>query len=190
VRRAIPQHQHQNNGSLFLLSRSLLALERHLGRKLALAENMGAFDLWYQDVSERGLLRPDQTKDAYMSEFGNARKCARVALGDDPTTQAWLRAQSQPLPPEAGVWESQERKLLVALCYQLHLTANGQRWFLSCRDAARLVLPSDPKGFVKANRWLNEFVGLGILEVVEHGTAVRATRFRYLPQSSSKGALE
>jgi hypothetical protein len=181
VKRAIPQHLHQNNGSLFLLSRSLLTLERSLGRKLTFSENMEAFDLWHQEVSASGLLRPGQPKEQYMSEFANARRCARVALGDDPTTQAWLRAQSQPLPPEAGVWESQERKLLVALCYQIDLTANGQRWFLSCRDAARLVLPSDPKGFVKANRWLNEFVGLGILEIVERGTAIRATRYRFIP---------
>ena len=190
VQQALPEREHENNSRLFLLSRSLLTLERSLGRKLTVSENLEAFNLWHQEVSASGLLRPGQPKEQYMSEFANARRCARVALGDDPTTQAWLKAQSEPLPVEAGVWESRERKLLVALCYQLHLAANGQKWFLSCRDAARLVLPSEPQGFVKTNRWLNEFVGLGILEIAERGTTIRATRFRYLPQSSSKGALE
>jgi hypothetical protein len=182
VRRAIPSHSHENNQFLFLLSRSLLALERSLGRKLTLSENMEAFDLWYQAVSKAGRLRPGQTREKYMSEFANARKCARVALGDNPVMQAWAKARSQPLPPEASIWESREKKLLVGLCWQLHLAADGQIWFLSCRDAAALLLPSDPKGFVETNRWLNELVGLGILEIAERGTAIRATRYWYLPQ--------
>jgi len=64
---------------------------------------------------------------------------------------------------------------LVALCYQLEQSSNSEPWYLSCRDAEKLI----NKSHTVCARWLSDFVVLGILQVVTPGTKHKATRYTW-----------
>lgn len=183
---SVPSREHSNNAALFKLARALKAVEPSTGALLSPAQKTEAFQNWFERTAALGLLRQGQGRDDYLTEFLRAWQCAAWPLGDSPVALAWEKAQSEPLPTEAAYFESESRKQLVALCYQLHLAAKGRQWFLAGRTAAQLLVEKHRTVAL----WLSNLVALGVLEIVERGTAVRATRFRYLPQSSSKGALE
>ena len=175
VEMSLPSREHQNNAALFKLARALMAVEAG-GKPLSLAEKRDAFAQWYEAAASRQLLREGQTRDDYLVEFMNATQKAKTPLGESPAEQAWKRAQSEPLPPEASVFESKEGKLLVALCWQLHLRFKGEPWFLATRTVARLT----GRTHTTAATWLSALCELAVIEVVHPHTPTKATRFRYL----------
>lgn len=79
-------------------------------------------------------------------------------------------------PQEAQHYVLPGMRDLVALCAQLG--AQGDVWFLSCRDAGALLGVT----FQQAARWLNRLRHDGLLEIVEAETKVRARRYRYVTQ--------
>jgi hypothetical protein len=174
---ALPDRVHTNNNCLFKLARALKAVEAKSG-PLSQVQRMGAFTQWHVDATARGLLRPGQSRDEYLVEFMNACKKARTPLGTSPAEEAWKLAASEPPPAEAKVFDSQEGKLLVALCYQLHRLSKGEPWFLAARTAARLT----GRTHTTAATWLSALVQMGILEIVAPSTTKKAARYRYITQ--------
>jgi hypothetical protein len=63
----------------------------------------------------------------------------------------------------------------VALCLLLHSDERGV-WYLSCRSAAAEL----GVGHKLAAKLLKRLVNDRILEIAEHSTIARATRYRYL----------
>lgn len=179
---------HQNHSVLFAFVRGLKAWElRH--DRLASCDKAEAFDVWFAESGRRGVLRKELTRDAYWSEYLRAWATAKFAMGESLEPYL-LRAESEPLPPEATYFNGTEKRLLLALCYQLHLAADGGQWFVPGKTGARLILGTESKQ-TTISQWLREFVGLGVLEVVQRHTAVKATRFRYIPQKPvTSGEIE
>jgi hypothetical protein len=88
------------------------------------------------------------------------------------------KALEVPMPKAAERYEGEPIRRLVALCKQLHLEANYEPFFLSCRTAAELLGVSH----VQANRWLFLLDHDGVIEQVNKGDRGRrkAAEYRYL----------
>lgn len=171
---------HQNNRALFDLARDLKRFELKHG-VLTAADKAESFSVWFEESHNRGVLRADQSRDDYFTEYLWACSCAIFPKGSGAITALFERAQKEPFPSESNYFEDDNKRLLVALCYQLHLTANRGVWFLSGRTGARLVL-GDPGRQTTVSQWLREFAALGILQVTQQHTAAKARRYRYIEQ--------
>lgn len=166
---SLPAAPRRNNASLFTLARALIAFSQ-FGKPISPLDRLKAFDLWY---SSNTFLR--NSRDHYFLEFMNAINTAKTPLGQNPIQSAWQHAKQESLPPEAEHFESREARDLIALCFQLEKSCDSNAWFLSCRDAAKLVGLSH----ASCANWLKAFVTLGFLRIVEPGTKQRAVRYRW-----------
>jgi hypothetical protein len=174
IRRARPNKTHENNNCLFVLARGVKALEAQAG-KFAPEQHREAFDRWCDAAKPN--LRQGQSKEDYWMEYLNAYSRAKYPLGSPTLAEAWRLAQAQPLPPEAKQFDHPQRRLLVALCRQLQILKGSRPFYLSARTCATLF---GHKNHTTAWTWLNALRVLRIIEVAEAGTALSATRFRYL----------
>jgi hypothetical protein len=170
---SIPTALRRNNRCLFRLARALKALDAN--SLLSPAERMAAFSQWYEQTNALGFLRLGQDREHYLKEFMNALKIAKHPLGESPIDAAWRKVQTEPMPQEAALFDAPETKQIVSLCYHLEKASTGQPWYLSCREASRLVGLS----FRTCAQWLSGFVALGILTIAEPGTKQRATRYHW-----------
>ncbi len=182
VEPAIPAKAHENNARLFTLARSVLAVEKGLGRKFSYEELRTAFAEWYRRVASKGLLREGQSRDEYWMEFMRGLENAKYPLGEGTLPAAWEAAQRGPPPKIAEQFEDPAVRRLVALCRELQRAAGDKPFYLSCRIAQGLLnLPTHRK----ANDWLRALASkrVKIIEEVEKGSAKthHASRFRYLP---------
>jgi hypothetical protein len=173
---SLPTQVHRNNAALFTLARALKAFEARRGESLTRDEKNRAFADWHDRVKAAGLLREGLGRDEYLAEFMHALRKAKIPLGMSPAEQALERAKSEPPPAEAEVFTSAESKLLVAVCHQLHLAAKGEPWFLPTRTAAKLI----GKTHTYCAKLLSALVAMGVLEIAESHTTIRATRYRYV----------
>ena len=174
VHLALPNKVHQNNDHLFTLARAVKTLEKQSG-KFTPAQLRDVFSRWYECATE--FLRPEQTRDDYMTQFLNAYASAKVPLGDGAITQAWKQAQENPLPPEAvDNFEDQNLRLVVALCRELQIMAGQEPFYLSSRTVQRLT---KQESHATAARWLRSLCVLKILEETEKGCGIKASRYRF-----------
>ena len=173
VELSLPTSKRRNNSTLFHLARALLTLEQHI--PIGLNEKTWAFSEWHKRTQALGFLRPGQTKDHYWLEFMKARKNATIPLGVSPLDRAWRATLAEPMPPEAGNFDSTEMKQLLALCFQLEKASNGEPWYVSCRDAAKLVR----KSHATCAAMLSGFVDVGLLTITEPGTRFKSPRYRW-----------
>lgn len=174
----LPATCNRNHRALFEFGRALKTLEAKREKKLSPNELKGAFDQWYHAASDRKILRETQPRDIYFSEFLDGLERVERLLGDDQTLQkAFEAAKVAPPHPSSEFFTDPTSKLLVNLCYQLHLAApaGGKPWFLSCYSAGILLGISH----TQANRLLRSFVSLRILTVVEKGFQGRASRYQF-----------
>ena len=174
VQLALPDKTHQNNDRLFTLARAVKTLEIQSG-KFTPAQLRDVFSRWYKLAAE--FLRPEQTRDEYMTQFLNAYASAKIPLGEGIITQAWKQAQEKPLPPEAiENFEDQNLRLVVALCRELQIMAGKEPFYLSARTVQRLT---KQESHATAARWLRSLCVLKILDETEKGRGVRASRYRF-----------
>lgn len=178
VELCIPSGPRRNNQALFRLARSLLSLEQ--SATVGLNDKQAAFEEWYGRTKALGFLRSTQSREHYLIEFMNAIKDAKKPLGETPVMAAWKRTQGEPLPKEANNFTTNAPRQLIGLCYQLEKSSNGQPWFLSCRDAGKLLGISH----TLAAEWLSRFVAFGFLIIADAGTTHKATRYRFFKQSA------
>jgi hypothetical protein len=174
VQLALPDKAHQNNDRLFTLARAVKTLEIQSG-KFTPAQLRDVFSRWFKRATE--FLRPEQTRDEYMTQFLNAYDSAKIPLGDGAITQAWKQAQEKPLPPEAVEnFEDQNLRLVVALCRELQIMAGQEPFYLSARTVQRLT---KQESHATAARWLRSLCVLKILDETEKGCGNRASRYRF-----------
>lgn len=175
VKLALPDKVHQNNDCLFTLARAIKTLEIQLGN-FTPPQLKEVFSRWFNQASE--FLRPDQTRDEYMTQFLSAYASAKVPLGEGVVEQAWKSVRQKALPAEAvDNFEDSSLRLVVALCRELQIVAGQGPFYLSARTLQRLF---HHDSHVTAARWLKALCVLKLLSVEEPGTAKRATRYRYL----------
>lgn len=174
-RRSVPNSPHNNNHHLFTLARGVKALEKQEGRNHSRERLRAIFDEWHLRATT--FLRPGQTKEEYFIEFLDAYKRVKYPLGSVIVPKAWKLAQEQPLPCEANQFENRDLKLLIALCWQLQRLVGNQPFYLSSRTCQSLL---GHDSHTTAAKWLRALCVLQIIQEVEKGNRVRATRYRYV----------
>lgn len=182
LRLCVPTKVHENNNLLFQLARGVLNLERLEHCVYSPSQLRAVFNEWYKRALP--FLRSGQSRDAYLVEFMNAKKHATKPLGGNTIGEAWSLAQSEPLPPEAKMFDEECNQRLVALCFQLQRLNGDKPFYISTRDCQRHLGLDTPH---EAAKLLTALQQMGIIELVEKGGARRATRYRYLsyaPKSS------
>ncbi|TWT42659.1 bifunctional DNA primase/polymerase [Botrimarina hoheduenensis] len=110
-------------------------------------------------------------------DFLKAWQNVRTPYGGGVLSTAFARACRAGLPEVAQHYEQSEVQLLAGLCRELQRGAGDQPFYLSCRNAGRL-LGVDHK---QANRWLYLLVADGLLVEVEKGNVKtrKASQYRW-----------
>ncbi len=111
-----------------------------------------------------------------------ARRAQPGAIYDEDVMQdVFDRACSRPLPKVAGKFLSSGMKRLVALCRELQYAArelDEDRFYLSCRDVARLIGLESPQ---RGARWLKKLCHTKVIKCVEpYRGGKKANRYKYL----------
>jgi hypothetical protein len=123
------------------MSGALLTWEKQQDRKATTDEKLAIFKRWWQQAKEQ--VDPAMDMTAYLAKWLSG--CKRRKFADDETAvlAAWRAAKDQPLPPEAVADYdppmSAKMRLLVALCSQLQDMRGKAPFFLSSRDAGKLL---------------------------------------------------
>jgi hypothetical protein len=162
--------------SIFVFCRALKAFEVTNKVKLPAQELEGAFAQWWN--SAQPLLPDAPDFDEYRFEFQRIFAKTRTLLGSNPLAEAIRMAESAPLPPQAKPYQSPRIKRLIAVCFHLQSMAGNAPFFLSVRDAAKIVGVKKPE---TGASFLNGLVSDGILAIVQKGKpdGNRATRYRF-----------
>jgi hypothetical protein len=177
IRRALPESEHQNHRSLFLLARGVKALERAAGKEWTLRDlEKLAFAPWYEQNRH---LRPEQTREQYLAEFLLGYDLVRLPLGDGVIEATWAKAATLEPPPAARQFVSPDLQRVVTWCYLLQGVAGDAPFFLSVRTLQGKLGLGSPQ---RASAILRRLVDAGILAEVEKGgrDTNKATRFRFL----------
>jgi hypothetical protein len=164
---------------LFVFARALKAFEVTNRVLLKLEDLASAFSLWWSTATPK--LPSDADSDEWRFDFMRAFAKARAPLGANPLHEAIRRAGSLPPPPEAARYPSAKLQRLVAVCHHLQILAGDSPFFLSVRDAARIM--GTPKKLMRASAFLAGLVSDGILTEILRGTpgVKSATRYRCKP---------
>lgn len=163
--------------SLFIFARAIKAFEVTNQRRLSPNDLQRAFALWWSNA--KSLLQADDDFDEWRFAFEDAWESAKHPLGANVLAEATRRADTQPPPPAASKYgNSTKLKRLVAVCYQLQLLAGDGPFFLSVRDAAKII------GTTKLNTasaFLSGLVRDDVLKLESKGVpgGRRASRFRF-----------
>lgn len=163
--------------SLFIFARAIKAFEVTNQRRLSTNDLQRAFVLWWSNA--KPLLQADDDFDEWRLAFDDAWESAKHPLGANVLAEAIRRADTQPPPPAASRYRTSAKlQRLVAVCYQLQVLAGDGPFFLSVRDAARIVGTSK---FGKASTFLSGLVRDDVLKLESKGVpgGRRASRFRF-----------
>ena len=185
----VPTERHQSDASLWDMARHLKTWERDERRQTTANERLGLFRSWWKLAKSH--VDPAVDYFVFFAKWLSAGK--RVKYADDETalSAAWAAANSEPLPPETGTPIGGEQmplpmQRLVSLCYQLQIAQGTEPFFLSCRDAGKLLgIP-----YTTAFHWLeiltNTQGGRPILQKVATGSLAtrRANEYRYIFSAS------
>jgi hypothetical protein len=174
VRASLPAGPGQRNRKIFELARRLWSLPGLAGA--APAALGPAVRLWHALALPVILTKPFE---ASWSDFVTAWESVRVAADNNPLGPALARARSAAPPACARGYDPPAVRLLVSLCRELQRTRGDEPFYLSCRDAARLLGLADD--YKTASRWLRRLVADGVLELVEPGgpQTMRASRYLF-----------
>ena len=143
---------------------------------------------WFERLRDSGRVNPAKSKTHYLNDLftsiKNAKRQATMENKKNPIPQAWMLAQTEPLPAEAEAFAGDETmQRLIALCYQLHLLSGKGEWYLARNKVGELMrLDDTAKRNLSEN--FNVLVQLGILKIVKpHEKGERkATTYRYIEQ--------
>jgi hypothetical protein len=160
---------------IFKFARALKAFEATTGVSLPKAGLRSAFNIWWSIA--RSKIPQDAEHEEYLFLFLDAYNRVRAPLGANVLEMAARRMKCGARPPEANRYSSAKIVMLVHLCRELQLLACDSPFFLSTRDAGRLI--GCPHAIAAA--LLNGLVRDGILDPVTKGSAQnrRASRFRF-----------
>lgn len=113
--------------------------------------------------------------DITWADFVYAWPKVNFAVGTNPVQAAWHRAQLGAKNFSESKYDDPRLRTLQAFCFELQIMSGANSFFLSCRDAGKLL----EIDHVSAAKLLNLLVHDKILVITTRGTATRATRYRY-----------
>lgn len=185
IERFIPIRRGTSDRLLFSMSGALLTWEKQQDRKATTAEKLAIFKRWWQQAKEQ--VDPTMDQTAYLAKWLSG--CKRRKFADDETAvlAAWRAAKDQPLPPEADAEYdppmSAKMKLLVALCSQLQDMRGKAPFFLSSRDAGKLLEVPHTTIFFWLEILAAEDGPYHLLQKVSTGSLAtrKANEYRYQP---------
>ena len=163
---------------LFIYARALKAHEVTTGSPLGYQGLESAFSEWWRMAIDRKAVPPDADFDEFRLQFIDSFSKVRAPLGANPLEEAIKRADSNP-SREAARYPSLKLKRLVSVCDHLQTLVGEAPFFLSAREAAKILGGMAPQHALKL---VNGLIHDGFLLEVEKGKpgGRRATRFRFI----------
>ncbi len=137
----VPTKRGQSNGLLFEMAGRLLTWQKRERQISMLTDKTNIFGKWWHEAKPH--LDPAEDYYAYFSKWIGA--CAHRKFSDDetPLTAAWREVQENAMPPEAllerEVPMQTEMRKLIALCHHLQKGQGTEPFFLTSRDAGKLL---------------------------------------------------
>lgn len=176
IRSTLPAGLGKRNRAIFDFARKLKSIPEF--SQLSLKELRPLVRRWHEAALPFIGTKPFETT---WLEFGRAWKAVRHPEGHGPIDTVFadaIKSAARFPPAAAREYEQSGVKLLVALCRQLQRIAGSEPFFLSCREAGRLLGVSHTEAW----DWLSLLVMDQVLSVVEAGShsTRRASTFRYL----------
>jgi Bifunctional DNA primase/polymerase, N-terminal len=113
--------------------------------------------------------------DVTWAAFCHAWPRVEFPLGTSPLESIMETLVTKVPPPEAGAYETQGVKMLVALCAELQRRAGDKPFYLDCRSAGRCIGTDHNI----ANNWLNMLTADRLLTKIEQGRPGHASRWRW-----------
>ena len=158
-------------------ARAVKAFEITTGRVLQPEERNGVFALWWSTA--KPMLPPDADYDEWRYDFINCYMKAKTPLGSNTIAEAIRRSASEPAPEACARFASPRIRNLVSVCFHLQQIAGEGPFFISVRDAAKVLQTKD---LHSALAKLNGLISDEILILERKGTAAgrKANRYRYI----------
>ena len=159
------------------LARDARAVELAIGRELTVAELTLILDEWC-----RCSILDSRKRDDHLAAFLVEVRKVRVATGQGDTVNKAVehvsKLSTSQLEQILGIANAPESwRRLATMHREMFRLTGGNVYFLSCRDAAKA---SSGLTHQTANNINSILVKQRVIEIVERGTANRATRYRYL----------
>jgi hypothetical protein len=170
----LPTGLGQRNQKLFLFARYLKGMPRYCDLK---PSQLGSeLRQWHKRA-----LPFIGTKRLSVTErdFANAWKCVKVPIAERPLARIVRRALNEPAPEECNRYDNPDLKKLISVCFKLQQYQGDSPFFLTCRDAARVIGGSA----AQKNKWNGYFRQLcadGILRLHQPGCLHRASEYFYV----------
>lgn len=184
LRFATPTAPHQNYHLAMVMGRGVKALEARAGKLFTPEQHRKLHNQWVKLAAQ--FLRSDQTKEDYFMEYLNAYKLAKFPLGQVALTEALKIAKKNPITPAALEWtENPDVRLLAALCRELQFIHGKEPFFLSARMVQKIF---KHETHATGAKWLRSFCVMDVLQEVEKGSGIRASRYRWKLQPQPEGA--
>jgi hypothetical protein len=167
----LPAAEGERNRRLFDFARALAAIPSLADAK---AKDLKPYVRQWHDAA----LPTIGTKafEDTLTDFEYAWPRVQYPLGTGPMTQMLAQADASDLPQCAEDYDAEATIRLIKLCRELQRAAGDDPFFLSCRTASELLNIDR----MTAWRRLKRLVGDDVLDLVEKGQKLRASRYRYL----------
>ena len=115
-----------------------------------------------------------------MADFEHAWDRVKFPKGVDVVQMVWQKVKAGTWPTEAGQYDSDDMRWLLALCLELQrMNGPGRNFFLSCRSAAKAL----GRDHTDVAKWLKKFARDGLLKAFPQEGYREAHRYRYLGPS-------
>jgi hypothetical protein len=175
LRVSLPTKTNQNYRLALVLARAVKALEAQTGKPFTPEQHRDIHNQWLTRAAQ--FPRLGQTKEDYFMEYLNAYKLAKYPLGSVVLAQAIEAAKKKPLPPDALSWtDNPDVRLLAAICRELQIMAGDEPFYLSVRTVQNIFKHDT---HATGAKWLRSFCVMQILNEVEKGKGMRASRYRF-----------
>jgi hypothetical protein len=176
--------------ALWQLARDLVAVQKRSGRKLSNSDWVLALREWHR--LSLPFLDPRKSFDDYLAAFLAKPAKVRIPTGEGDILNKALEAVAKlsvsELPVIPGIQDAPENLRRVAgLHRELSRLCGGKKYFLTCRDAAKVCPGLSHQKAYNLNLALAQ---LGVIEVVRAGDprpGGRASYYRYLLPESRNG---
>ena len=175
LRASTPTDIHQNYRLAMVLARAVKALEKQAGKSFTPEQHRDIHKKWLARAAQ--FLRPGQTNEDYFMEYLNAYKLAKFPLGSVVLAQAVEAAKKNPIQPTALAWtDNPDVRLLAAICRELQIIHGSEPFYLSGRMVQKIFKHDN---HATGAKWLRSFCVMQVLDELEKGKGVRASRYRF-----------
>lgn len=168
----------QGDDAYFNFARALKAFE--IATRQSLDENdlLSAFNTWFLSVKGKIFLEPDVTQDEHFDLFIDSFKKVRTPLGSNVLEECVRRMLFSQPPKEVDHYSSPATRKLVHLCYELQKLSYPDPFFISCREAGKII----GRDHWHTSKLINGMVRRNILKAEPRNRRKRkdATRYAYL----------